>query len=156
MRRRHIITLIVCVVAGCSPKVFPAVSDSVRVEYRDRIVNVHDTVTFEVPQIVEKIITRDTVSHLENEWAKSDALVSGGMLSHSLETRPHVVRVPYETFVEVHDTTVVEKQAETVVIEKPKPLTKWQSFQMVLGDIALAVLGVALIALVLRLVLRIK
>ena len=105
----------------CKPKV--VYRDSIRVEYRDRII--HDTTTFEVTKEVEKIVTRDTVSHLENSWAKSDALVSEGFLHHSLESIPQIIKVPYE--VVVTDTLIVEKITEPEYIEKP--LTWWQRFR---------------------------
>ena len=108
----------------CKPKV--VYRDSVRVEYRDRII--HDTTTFEVTKEVEKIVTRDTVSHLENSWAKSDALVSQGFLSHSLESIPQIIKVPFT--VEVHDTTYIEKHTETEIQEVEKPLTWWQNFRL--------------------------
>ena len=65
---------------SCSPKIVEKIET--KVEYRDRVV--HDTTTFEIPVEVEKIVTRDTVSHLENTYARSDASVSGGYLQHSL------------------------------------------------------------------------
>lgn len=107
-----------CVCKKCPPQ-----KDSVRIEYRDRII--HDTTTFEVTKEVEKIVTRDTVSHLENSWAKSDALVSEGFLHHSLESIPQIIKVPYE--VVVTDTLIVEKTTEPEYIEKP--LTWWQKFR---------------------------
>jgi hypothetical protein len=83
-----------------------------------------------VEKEVEKIITKDTLSHLENRWAVSDASVSEGLLSHSLESIPQIVKVPYE--VEIHDTTYIEKAQEIVYVEKPveKPLTWWQGLRL--------------------------
>ncbi len=102
--------------------------DSVRVEYRDRII--HDTATFEIPVIVEKNVTRDTSSHLENPYAKSDASVSDGFLSHSLESIPQIIKVPYE--VEVHDTLYFEKssQSEIKEAEVEKPLSWWERLKI--------------------------
>ena len=104
------------------------VRDSIRTEIRERIV--HDTATVEIPVEVEKIVTRDTASHLENNYAKSDAVVSDGLLYHSLETKPQVIKVP--VFVPVHDTLRVEKEAEirteTQYVEKP--LNWWQKFRL--------------------------
>ena len=116
--------VLLCVFISCSvckPQV--VYKDSVRVEYRDRII--HDTATFEVTKEVEKTVTRDTASHLENTWAKSDALVSDGFLHHSLESIPQIVKVPYE--VVVSDTLVVEKIIEPEYIERE--LTWWQKFR---------------------------
>ena len=115
---------------SCCPKYYPQVvyRDSVRVEIRERIV--HDTVKFEVPVIKEKNVTRDTSSHLENDWAKSDASVSDGLLYHSLETKPKTVYVPVE--VPVHDTLYIEKEGKETVVPKEveKPLTWWQRFRL--------------------------
>lgn len=107
-----------CVCKKCPPQ-----KDSVRIEYRDRII--HDTTTFTVEKEIEKIVTRDTSSHLENSWAKSDALVSEGFLHHSLESIPQIIKVPYE--VVVTDTLIIEKLTEPQYIEKP--LTWWQRFR---------------------------
>lgn len=102
--------------------------DSIRTEIRERIV--HDTATVEIPVEVEKIVTRDTASHLENRFAASDAVVSGGYLHHSLQTKPQVIKVP--VFVPVHDTLRVEKEAEirteTQYVEKS--LNWWQKFRL--------------------------
>lgn len=102
--------------------------DSVRVEYRDRII--HDTAKFEIPVIVEKNVTRDTSSHLENKYAKSDASVSDGFLSHSLESIPQIIKVPYE--VPVHDTLYFEKssQSEIKEVEVEKPLSWWERLKI--------------------------
>lgn len=115
----------VCVLmSGCSPKIVEKVVT--QVEYRDRVV--HDTATVEVPVEVEKIVTRDTVSHLENNWAKSDAMVSDGFLHHSLESKPRIIQVP----VEVHVTDTVWKEQEIIEkeVEVEKPLSWWQSFEI--------------------------
>lgn len=98
----------------------PAQKDSVRIEYRDRII--HDTTTLEIPKIVEKVVSRDTASHLENPYAMSDAAYTDGFLSHSLESIPQIIKVPYT--VEVHDTTVVEVASQVIEKEVEKPL-KW-------------------------------
>ena len=112
----------------CKPKTVIEYRDSVRVEYRDRII--HDTATFEIPVIVEKNVTKDTVSHLENPYAKSDAVVSEGLLWHTLETKPQTIAKPIK--VRVTDTLYVEKASETIVkeVEVEKPLTWWQQFRL--------------------------
>lgn len=118
---------------GCCPRVIAPteIKDSVRVEIHERII--HDTVSFEIEKEVEKVVTRDTVSYLENTYASSEARVDGGFLYHSLESRPQTIYVPYT--VEVHDTTTVEGHSETIIKEVEKNLTKWQVFSMVLGRV---------------------
>ena len=117
---------------GCSPRITPPaeIRDSVRVEIRERVV--HDTAYVDVPLIKEVNVTRDTSSHLENEYAMSDASISNGTLRHSLETRPHKIAAPVTLI--VHDTLTVEKKAETI-IKEVNVLTKWQGFQIILGRI---------------------
>lgn len=112
-----------CLIA-CSPRIVERVVTEV--EYRDRIV--HDTARVEIPYEVEKIVTRDTVSHLENSFAKSDAVVSGGFLSHSLESKPQYIQVP----VEVHVTDTLYKKTEIIEreVEVEKPLSKWKSLKL--------------------------
>lgn len=124
MRKVAVILAVIVAVFACSPKVI--VQKEVITEYRDRIV--HDTATVEIPVEVEKIVTKDTASHLENTYAKSDALVSGGFLHHSLESIPQIIKVP----VEVHVTDTLYKEAEihTETVEVEKPLTWWQKFRI--------------------------
>lgn len=118
-----VIVLLVLAVS-CSPKIIERVET--KIEYRDRVV--HDTATFEVPVEVEKIVTRDTVSHLENNWAKSDAVVSNGFLSHSLESKPQIVKVP----VEVHVTDTLWKESSTAAeyVDVPTELSGWQKLRI--------------------------
>ena len=124
MRKVAVILAVIVAVFACSPKVI--VQKEVITEYRDRIV--HDTATVEIPVEVEKIVTKDTVSHLENTYAKSDAVVSEGFLHHSLESIPKIIKVP----VEVHVTDTLYKEAEihTETVEVEKPLTWWQKFRI--------------------------
>lgn len=134
MKRLALLSLLV-LAAACSPRIVQpvAVKDSVRVEIRERLV--HDTVTFEVPKIVEKNVTLDTCSHIENEYAESEAWVSSGRLNHILMTRPHIVKVPVVQT--VTDTVIVEKQAETI-IKEVNVLTGWQKLWISLGKVLAA------------------
>ena len=63
-------------------------SDSTWVEVKTVVETIHDTAYVQLPVIVERAATLDTASILENKYAKSAALVSGGVLTHSLETKP--------------------------------------------------------------------
>lgn len=117
MRNLYII-LAALLIASCSHKVYPvAVTDSVRVEYRDRIVKVVDTAFVEIPSIREDIITIDTVSHLENQYAESYAAVSDGLLYHSLHTKPQTIVKPVEVEVIAHDTIYMASNTNYVPVE---------------------------------------
>lgn len=118
--RGVLVVVLFSLLSGCSllrPKVITKIEKEV--EYRDR--EVHDTATVEIQIEVERIVTRDTTSHLENSFAKSDAVVSGGYLHHSLESIPQIIRVP--VVVHVTDTIYREKEAvetiKEVKVEKP-------------------------------------
>ena len=137
---------------ACSPKVLPPViqiRDSIRVEVHDRIV--HDTVSFEVPVIIEKNVTRDTTSHLENDWAKSDASLVDGFLEHTLETKGRTVYIPIQ--VPVHDTTYIERFSESKTEYIERDLTEKKKRLIRRGRAAgwalalLAIAGVAAVAL---------
>lgn len=124
MKRFVLLVFFALSLSGCSPKV---VQHTVtEIEYRDRFV--HDTATVEIPVEVERIVTRDTISHLENSFAKSDAVVSQGLLSHSLESKPQIIKVPVK--VKVTDTLwrESEKTAEIQYVEKQ--MTKFQQFRL--------------------------
>ena len=71
-------------------------SDSVTTKVIERVEVVTDTIEVAIPYISESIATRDTTSHLENEYALSDAMVSGGILYHSLQTRPQIRKVEFK------------------------------------------------------------
>ena len=124
MNSRLSLLFAVCLLASCSPRIIKEVHTEI--EYRDR--EVHDTATVEIPVIIEKNITRDTVSHLENTYAKSDAMVSQGLLFHSLESKPQIIKVPVT--VHVTDTLYKEAQIEEKIVEVEKPLSWWQKFRM--------------------------
>lgn len=120
--RGVLVVVLFSLLSGCCllrPKVITKIEKEV--EYRDR--EVHDTATVEIPIEVERIVTRDTSSHLENSFAKSDAVVSGGYLHHSLESIPQIIRVP--VVVHVTDTLYREKEAvETIKeVKVDKPLS---------------------------------
>ena len=131
-----IISAALLVYSCCTPKIVTQVRteyrDSVRVEIRERVV--HDTATFEIPVEVERIVTRDTSSRLENSYAVSEAVVTGGLLHHSLRTKPQTIEVPVA--VQVRDTTTahtssaVEEREEQKIIEVPRELTWWQRTQI--------------------------
>lgn len=118
---------------SCSPRVLPPAEseNSVRVEYRERVVR--DTVNIEVPQIKEVNVTRDSSSHLENDYAYSDAAIVDGLLMHSLQTKPRKILVPVT--IPVHDTTYVEVKSEREVVEVERNFSQWEAFQMILGRI---------------------
>ena len=120
-------------------------TDSTKVEVRYETKTFHDTAYVELPVIVEKVATLDTASVLENKYAKSAASVSGGVLAHSLETKPVREPVSVEKQIVYRDSLVYRDKVQTVTVEVEKKLTWWQSFKMKLGVVTLVLLVIVVI-----------
>lgn len=108
--------------------------DSTRVEIRTEYVERLDTVYVEIPKIVEKVTTRDTVSRLENEYARSVAEIqAGGYLYHTLETKAEKRPVTVIAKESVRDS-IVYRDKEVYIetpVEVEKPKTWFQNLQSI-------------------------
>ena len=122
-------------------------SDSTRVEVKTVVEKVIDTAYVELPVIVEKVATLDTASVLENKYAKSEAIVSGGVLTHSLATKP--VREPIKVEKEIiyRDSLVYRDRIVKEDIYIEKELTFWQKFRLKLGSWTLVLIVIAILYL---------
>ena len=140
----------VCVACATSRQAAPA--EKILVETRIEPVYKTDTVYLEVPKIVEKIVTADTVSVLENEYAKSEASVSEGLLAHSLETKPVKQPVEVQTQVVYRDSVIVKDNVIVQTVEVEKPLTGWQSFKMAMGGWMLGIIIFMIVCVILYIV----
>ncbi len=127
------LTLFILLLTSCSPckHLTEAQQDSVRVEVRKTVEYVHDTVILEIPVQSERITTRDSTSHLENDYAQSDARIEqDGSLYHSLEKKAQEKPVPVERPVEYRDSIVYRDRKITVTVPVERELTWWQQTQM--------------------------
>ena len=140
----------VCVACATSRQAAP--SEKILVETRIETVYKTDTVYLEVPKIVEKIVTADTVSVLENEYAKSEASVSEGLLAHSLETKPVKQPVEVQTQVVYRDSAIVKDNVIVQTVEVEKELTGWQSFKMAMGGWMLGLIIFMIVCVILYIV----
>ena len=140
----------VCVACATSRQAAP--SEKILVETRIETVYKTDTVYLEVPKIVEKIVTADTVSVLENDYAKSEASVSEGLLAHSLETKPVKQPVEVQTQVVYRDSLIVKDNVIVQTVEVEKPLTGWQSFKMAMGSWMLGIIIFMIVCVILYIV----
>ena len=120
-------------------------TDSTKVEVRYETKTVHDTAFVELPVIVERVATLDTASVLENKYAKSAASVSGGVLTHSLETKPVREPVVVEKQIVYRDSLVFRDKVQTVTVEVEKKLTWWQMLKMRLGLVAIVLIVIVVI-----------
>ena len=143
---RNVLPLLLLLAASACSTVrqLPSVTDSTKVEVRIVEKIVKDTAWVELPVIVEKVATLDTASVLENKYAKSEASVSGGVLVHSLATKPvrEPVAVEYKEI--VRDSLVYRDRIQTQTVEIERKLTWWQKTKMNLGYVTLIELLLAI------------
>lgn len=117
---------------GCAAKRIGQAStqDSVRVEVRERVEYITDTIKVAIPYERE-VATRDTSSHLENAYAMSDAaILPDGRLFHTLETRPQLRSFTIQKPVLRRDSVVYRNFYREVEVEVKAELTKLQQFQI--------------------------
>ena len=141
---------------GAAKQAVPERSDSTRVEVRMITQTIHDTAYIELPVFVERNVTKDTTSTLENPYAKSEASITDGLLSHSLQTKPTRQPVKIEKEIVFRDSIVFRDRTKTVTVEVEKKLSKWQSFKMKTGGTTLAILIIAIVTAALYLFLKFK
>lgn len=97
---------------SCVATKYVPVQGEHRIEYRDSLIYLKDTVYVRMPQEQTENKTMEDSSHLETSIAKSDAWIDDkGTLNHTLENK--------ETPVEVIVDTVVVTQTKTEYLEKP-------------------------------------
>ena len=152
--KRYVPLFLLLAASACSTVRPIATTDSTKVEVRTETVTAHDTAWVELPVMVERVATLDTASVLENKYARSEASVSGGLLTHSLETKPVREPVKVEKQIVYRDSLVYRDRVQTVTKEVEKKLTSWQSFKMKAGGVVLIILILALVSAVLYCVYR--
>jgi hypothetical protein len=107
--------------------------DSTRVEVRTQTILVPDTVFLEIPAQTAERTTRDSVSHLENEYATSDARINpDGSLFHDLRTKPQKKAIETEKKIEKRDSVVYRNRYLKVKekVSVPRDLTKFQKCEI--------------------------
>lgn len=120
---------------GCgTSRIVSGSSERREVEYRTQYIERVDTAYVELPVVSERTATRDTLSRLENDYALSVAEIRrGGVLFHSLETKPARRPVPVIAKEAVRDSVVYrdrEVKVETPV-EVACPLSSFVKAQII-------------------------
>ena len=138
---------LLCVACGSVKQVTP--TERVVTETRIETVYKTDTVLLEIPKNVEKVVTKDTVSVLENDYAKSQAVVSYGLMAHSLETKPVQRPVEVQTKIVYRDSIIVKDNVIVQTVEVEKELTGWQTFKMKTGGFALGIIVLLIVCVIL-------
>ena len=153
--KNFILVLFSALCVACATARQAAPSEKIITETRIETVFQTDTVILEVPRIGEKIVTADTVSVLENDFARSAAKVSDGLLSHSLETKPVKQPVEVQTKIVYRDSVVFKDVVVYETVEVEKELTGWQNFKMKMGGWFLGILSLLALAAIIWLIIKI-
>ena len=105
--------------------------DSIRIEERVREIKVTDTLFVEVPMQKESTTVRVPMSHLENDYAISDArIMADGSLYHSLETKPRTDTLTQELSVQAKDSIIYREKVVPKIVPVEKGLSDWQKIQI--------------------------
>ena len=130
--------------------------DSTKVEVHTETVIQHDTAYVELPVIVEKVATLDTTSTLENTYARSEAVVTAGILRHSLETKPVSIPVKVETKTVYRDSLVFRDRVQTQTVEVEKKLNWWQKLKLKAGGLFLILTLIGIVYIIVNLFVKPK
>ncbi len=121
--------------------------DSVKIEVVERVVEIHDTVTIEIPKIEERRVVKEDSSFLQNQYARSQAIIhKDGTLEHYLESIHQELRKPITLTAPTRDSIIYHRRDVVNTVEVERELTRWQVLQIngfwIL--LALATLSIAL------------
>lgn len=137
MKHLPLLLLLTFIIGGCasSRRLSESVhqQDSVQIKVETRIEYVPDTVYIEIPAQTAEREKADSTSHLENDYATSDARInSDGTLFHNLKTKPQKKPVEFEKPVERKDSIIYKTKTvtEVITVEVPRELTWWQKTQI--------------------------
>ena len=155
MKPSALLAIALCLSACCTVR--PVLeSDSTWVEVKTVVETIHDTAYVQLPVIVERVATLDTASILENKYAKSAALVSSGVLTHSLETKPAKAPVSVEKQIVYRDSLIYRDRVVTETVEVEKKLSAWQSFKMKAGGFSIVILLIVILYIIFTNFLKLK
>lgn len=97
------------------------------VEVKYEKVFVHDTTYIEIPAQTAERTTPDSTSHLENDFAVSDARINAdGTLFHDLKTKPQKKPVPVEKEIERRDSVAYADRYVEVPVPVERSLNRWE------------------------------
>lgn len=130
--KRLLLIAFPCLLCTCgTQKKIPAtvLTDEVNreIEVRYEKIFLTDTVFLEIPRQTASVITPDTTSTLENDFAISKASIDTlGRMHHSLQTKPQKKPVPVSKEVERKDSIVyIDKKIE-VPVPIERELSWWE------------------------------
>ena len=122
-------------------------SDSVRVEYREKVVKVPVTVYVKVPVERQMQMVNDS-SHLETMFAVSDASIvwidGVHFLRHSLANKTQKIASTDTVSVTEKETSTdkIRRVTYTKTVIREKPLSKWDQFKVDYGGYAIGITAI--------------
>lgn len=130
MKNLIFILAVSCLLYGCGTQrklptttIQETTNSNVEVKYEK--VFVHDTTYIEIPAQTAERTTRDSTSHLENDFAVSDAKINpDGSLFHDLKTKPQKKPVPVNKEIERRDSIAYVDRYVEVPVPVERSLTR--------------------------------
>ena len=131
---------------SCAKRIYVPVTNTTTIT--ERLVDTVVKVNLKVFR--DTIVTPDTISHLSNPYGDSWAMVSGGMLHHSLNSteKPIEVKVVYKDVIKT-DSVQIPVEVEKLVY-KEKELNTWQKTRMRAGEVAFGSILILIIFFVIK------
>ena len=115
--------------------------DSVRTITQTEIKMIRDTTYLDIPLQESETTTKDSISHLENEYAISDAaILPDGSLFHKLSTKPQEKPVIFYNPVKTESTRTENIKKESKIEYKEKELTWLEKTQIYLCRVLVVVI----------------
>ena len=129
--------------------------DSIRIEERIREIKITDTLFIAVPPQSAERTTADSTSHLENDYAVSDARINpDGSLYHSLETKARTDTITGEVSVQAKDSIIYREKVIPKVVTVETELNWFAKMRLWLGNVMLVLIAGATIWAVARFTLK--
>jgi hypothetical protein len=132
MRKYQLFVIVALFVAlvGCKTKeraIAPTSVENTIIKTVTRTEWKTDTVFVKIPLQMAERTTKDSVSFLENEYAKSEARINpDGTLFHDLKTKPQNKPVEVQKQIEHRDTVIYKDKQIKVPVPVEKELNFWQ------------------------------
>ena len=128
---------ILCLVGCASIKEIP-VQTIEKIEYRDSLVYIKDTITIPIPvEKIVQVVPQDTTSQISTSLAFSEAKVEKGILTHTLEQKGQI-KTKIDTFY-ITQIQEVEKMVEVPieVVKEVKHIPNWCWWSLIFNVIVL-------------------
>ena len=98
------------------------VKEIVKIEYRDSLIHVKDTIYIQPPVEEKSNKTKEDSSHLETSMAKSDAWIDvEGNLNHTLENKDTPLKTIRDTIFVTQNIIEYKEKEVPIEVEIPKP-----------------------------------